>query len=173
MQLSSVQPVPNVYGTAIQGFGMFLHNALAGAQSPTYLMHNMQANSAGLQGYPIISNYVEQAWTQQYYNLPRVNLLFRSEQMSQNLFQGYPVGSERQVHTSSEQVQSRQSSHRAVVGINPGTAKWERDMLRDSRTCGVNEVHRNRQNIYQPTDGRHGHIRLKPSSSLELLNLLQ
>ena len=64
-----------------------------------------------LQGYPI--NYVEQARAQQHYNLPWVSLQFRSEQMSQNPFQGYPVGSVRQVHTSSEQVQSRQSSHRA------------------------------------------------------------
>ena len=142
MQLSSMQPVPNVYGNVIQGSGMFPHQAYAGAQSPTYymyplgypVMHNMQVNPAGLQGYPI--NYVEQARAQQY-NLPRMNLQFRSEQMSQNPFQGYPVGAVRQVHTSSEQVQSRQSSHRANLGFRGGNRVSNNNM----QTRSVPEDH--------------------------------
>ena len=144
-----MQHVPKVYGNAIQGFGMFPHQAYAGAHSPTYYMyplgypakHNMQVNPAGLQGYPI--NYVEQALAQQY-NLPRVNLQFRSEQMSQNPFQGYPVESVRQVHTSSEQVQSRQSSHiRANLGFRGGNRVSNNNMqtrsVREDPTDGLRQ----------------------------------
>ena len=37
MQVPSMQTVSNVYGNAIQGFGMFLHQTYVGAQS--HLLH--------------------------------------------------------------------------------------------------------------------------------------